>query len=606
MLRRRVAVCLGCLSAVPTLLLVINLGLLVDLVHSRHATVSGPWFWTFARWLQEAGVAGPWMNRYDSWLLLLVSTSVILALVEWALLLLYFRQVQIAALDTSLHLLKAVYEQSRRVEAPAWFAGSPAAQEHRLVDVCGRLRDALTQWWSVAPRAGTLVGLLLLLALSINFFLALLVVLLAVFLWRIYQRIQVHTQARLERYRTLVRTRGMQLLQNFHAAQTIAGFGGQVPESRSTGAAIERYRQEAARAVTTTSSLRPWVLLLSALGIAILLLVVGLSPGGTLAGTLVLMLAIARAAPPTARLGRVLVRMDEYQSLADELFAYLDKTPSVGQMAGAAALPRITRDVRWENVSLAGDEHPLLADVSLTVPAGQMAAFLSLDCGTPPALASLCLRYVDPEAGRILLDATDVRSVTLDSLRREVAVAAADGSLFTGTIEDNIRCGRAGYGGQQIERAAEICRVLDAVQNLPQALLTTVGPGGRDVAPSIAFRIGLARAVLGNPSLIIIEEPRGDLSDETIATLEAAMGQARTGRTVILLPSRLASLRAADRIFLFHQGRLHAEGKHAELLKQNALYRHLNYVLFTPFRDVVPCDQDHEADQPERHSVVLP
>jgi ABC-type transport system involved in Fe-S cluster assembly fused permease/ATPase subunit len=78
--------------------------------------------------------------------------------------------------------------------------------------------------------------------------------------------------------------------------------------------------------------------------------------------------------------------------------------------------------------------------------------------------------------------------------------------------------------------------------------------------------------------------------------IDAALTQARAGRTVIVLPSRLATLRSADRVFLFHQGKLHGEGKHTELLKENALYRHLNYILFTPFRDVVPCEQNHESN----------
>jgi ABC-type multidrug transport system fused ATPase/permease subunit len=178
-------------------------------------------------------------------------------------------------------------------------------------------------------------------------------------------------------------------------------------------------------------------------------------------------------------------------------------------------------------------------------------------------------------------------------------VAAAHGALFTDTIEDNIRCGRGGFSAEDISAAAETCHVLDAIQNFPQGLLTTVGPGGRDLEDSISFRIGLARAVVGNPSLIIVEEPEAAESEEHAQTIDAAITQAREGRTMILLPKRLHTLRKADRIFLFHQGRLQAEGKHAELLKQNALYRHLNYVMFTPFRDVTPCEQNHASPSAE-------
>jgi ABC-type multidrug transport system fused ATPase/permease subunit len=463
------SVCLGCLSAVPTILLVANLGLLVDLVRSRHASGQVSWTWPLASWLDNLGVSWPWADRYDYWLLTLLGSLVTLALVEWALLLLYFRNVHLAALDTSIRLLTAVYEQSRRLDAPDWFADSQPPTEHRLVEACGRLRDGLSQWWMTVPRAISVIALLLLLSLSINFFLTLLALLLAIFLWRSYLRIQVRIAAKADRYRSLIETRESQWLEGFRAAQTVAGFGGQIPENQSLRDASVRYRREAARAAICTSSLRPWLLLLLACGAAILVLVVGLSPSQNLAGTTILILAVLRMAPAALRLRNELDRIPKSETVAREVFAYLDETPAVGQMAGAAALASVAREIRWENVTFTGNsETPLLDDVSLTVPAGTLAAFLSLDCGTPPALANLCLRYADPGTGRILLDGADVRSVTLESLRRQVVVAAADGTLFTGTIEDNIRSGRSGYTTQHIEVSAKTCHLLDPIQNLPQ------------------------------------------------------------------------------------------------------------------------------------------
>ena len=147
----------------------------------------------------------------------------------------------------------------------------------------------------------------------------------------------------------------------------------------------------------------------------------------------------------------------------------------------------------------------------------------------------------------------------------------------------------------QIDDAARRLRGLEAIKDLPEAFATTVGPGGTNVAASIAFRIGLARAMIGNPSVLIVQEPP-EPTDETEAhAIDAALQQLRSGRTLIVVPSRLATLRAADRVFLIHQGRLHAEGTHTELLQANALYRHLNYVLFTPFREVMPCGPNDVA-----------
>jgi ATP-binding cassette subfamily B protein len=201
----------------------------------------------------------------------------------------------------------------------------------------------------------------------------------------------------------------------------------------------------------------------------------------------------------------------------------------------------------------------------------------------------LLLRHQDPTAGRILLDGTDLRSLTLRSLREQIAFAAADGMLFSGTIADNIRCGRAEYTQDQIDEAARRCEVYETVKRLPEAFATVVGPAGTNLPSSTAFRLGLARAVAGNPSVVIVQEPPETPDEEESLAIAAALQRVRAERTLIVIPANLAMLRGVERVLLIHQGRLHAEGTHTELLHANALYRHLNYILFTPFRDVVPC-----------------
>lgn len=595
--RRRVAAFLGCLSALPTVLLVINLGLLIDLVHSRHGGGAGSAVWSFEPWLGGLQPFWPALDRYDHCLLTLVASLVVLALTEFGLLLLYFRSAQFAALDTSIRLRTAVCEQSRRLEPPDWFARTQTSSEHRLLETCNRVRDALAFWWATAPRAVSLIAILTALSLAIDFFLALLLILLVVLLWRVYERFQVRAEASAAGFQSQVTAREGQWLQGFRASRTVAGLGGQMPEGQSLRVASQRYRREAALAAVSSSLLQPCLLLLLVCGAAALLLVVGLSAQGTLAGKFVLFVAVMRMCSPVARLRRAIDTVHQSEDAAAAIFAFLDKTPTIGQMAGAAALSPLVREISWENVSVSGEsDEPILTDVSLSIPAGSLAVFLSADQLASQALAGLCLRYEDPGAGRIMADGVDIRSVTLNSLRQQIVLASADGMLFTGTIEDNICCGREGYSSEAIEAVAESCHVLDAIQNLPQSLLTTVGPQGRDLEISVAFRIGLARAVLGNPSLIIVEEPAGSFEEAAATAVDAALEQIRRDRTVLVLPSRLATLRSANEVFVFHEGRLRTSGGHADLLKQDALYRHLNYVLFSPFRDVIPNEQQHDQD----------
>jgi ABC-type multidrug transport system fused ATPase/permease subunit len=268
----------------------------------------------------------------------------------------------------------------------------------------------------------------------------------------------------------------------------------------------------------------------------------------------------------------------------------------VGQIAGALEIGPLASELRWEGVGIADHAgRPLLTDLSFSIPGGSQTAILASDCHTPLTVVGLFLRYRDPGTGRILFDGTDLRSLTIRSLRQQIAFAAADGMLFTGTIADNIRGQRAGLSQDQIEDTARLCQVLEAIKDLPDGFATTVGPGGTSVAASVAFRIGLARAAIGNPSLLIVQEPPATADENEAQTLDAAWHPLRGGRTLIVVPSRLATLRAVDRIVLIHQGRLHGEGAHTELLHANALYRHLNYVLFTPFREITPCGPNGQA-----------
>jgi subfamily B ATP-binding cassette protein MsbA len=326
------------------------------------------------------------------------------------------------------------------------------------------------------------------------------------------------------------------------------------------------------------------------MGAALFLLVVGLSPRPLPTGLAVLALILARLALPVVRLQRAIQTVQRADEAAEEVFAYLDRTPGVGQIAGAFACGGVTREIRWEGVAVAGHAgKPLLTDLSLSIPAGSRTAIVASDCHTPLTMVGLLLRHQDPTAGRILLDGTDLRSLTLRSLREQIAFAAADGMLFSGTIADNIRCGRAEYTQDQIDEAARRCEVYETVKRLPEAFATVVGPAGTNLPSSTAFRLGLARAVAGNPSVVIVQEPPETPDEEESLAIAAALQRVRAERTLIVIPANLAMLRGVERVLLIHQGRLHAEGTHTELLHANALYRHLNYILFTPFRDVVPC-----------------
>ena len=581
---------LGFASALLTVLLVADVGLILDLVHSLRGDELVLDNWRFAAWLGLPNASWGWLDRYENCLLGLLAALLILATAESLSLLLLYRAGELAAWDAVAQLQIAVYGQVRRLGVPDWFEREGRQAEQRVLADCLSVREGLAACWTTVPRSACASVLLLALAAYVDFFLSLLAILLVLFVWRLYQRLQTRSDVANRNAQAQLTAREHAVLDAFRTARIVEGVTAAATDDESFVAAFDRYRRDTRHGLTARVALGPWLLWLLGMGAALLLLVVGLSPRPTPTGLGVLALALARLALPVIRMRRAIQTVHQADEAAEEVFAYLDRTPGVGQIAGALALPGLAREIRWEGVCIAGHAgRPLLADLSLSIRAGSQTALVASDCHAPLTMVGLFLRHKDPAAGRILVDGTDLRSVTLRSLREQIAFAAADGMLFSGTIADNLRCGRMGFTQDKIDDAARRCEVYEAIKALPEAFATAVGPGGTNVPASTAFRIGLARAMIVNPSVLIVQEPPEPAEEKEAQAIDAALQQVRTGRTLVVIPSRLATLRAADRVFLIHQGRLQAEGTHTELLQANALYRHLNYILFTPFRDVMPC-----------------
>jgi ABC-type multidrug transport system fused ATPase/permease subunit len=206
---------------------------------------------------------------------------------------------------------------------------------------------------------------------------------------------------------------------------------------------------------------------------------------------------------------------------------------------------------------------------------------ISTDTRAPAALARVAARLVDPSSGHVLLDGKDLRDLHLHQLRRRCIVVSADPMLFTGSIAENICCGEA-FSSQQIDDACRRTGSLECFKQLPQGLDTIVGPLGIDLPEVTEYRVALARALIRDPRLLIIEEPQVD--NGQLEQLGEAIDAAAAGCTTLVLAAEAEQLRRADRVLLIHQGRFAETGSHAELLRDSDLYRHLNYMRFHPYR----------------------
>jgi ABC-type multidrug transport system fused ATPase/permease subunit len=251
-------------------------------------------------------------------------------------------------------------------------------------------------------------------------------------------------------------------------------------------------------------------------------------------------------------------------------------------VVGAEFLPPLSDRLEFDNVSLRepGTGRALLQGVSLTIRAGERVALVGPDDMEKHALVYLMNRFLDPTAGEIRIDQHNLRWVTLDSLRAQIGTVLMHNLVFHDTVANNIGCGDNAYTLGQIIEAAKIAHAHHFIQKLPKGYETPIGELGHTLGISEQFRIALARAILRDPALLIIEEPENTLDEETKALLDDTWARVLPGRTTIFLPHRISTIRSCDMLVLLHKGRVHATGVHKELLAQDPLYRHLHYLEF--------------------------
>jgi ATP-binding cassette subfamily B protein len=316
------------------------------------------------------------------------------------------------------------------------------------------------------------------------------------------------------------------------------------------------------------------------------LLVIHVLRGGHPAAALMLaccLLVVYRSAGQLETLNSLSTEGSEH---AEEIAAYLKRIPSVSQTPGASFLQPMAKTLTFNQLSFQTAQFPgLIRNLDLRINAEERLALLSLQPTAAYALASLVPRFVDPDLGQVLIDGRDIREATLESLRAESIFVGGHDPVFNASALENITCGQGDISRQQAIEAAKLVHADHFVRNLPKGYDTILGEHGVSLDAGQMFRLNLARAVVRQPALLIIEEPVVALDNETKALLDDAYQRVCSNRTVIFLPHRLSTVKRCSRIILIHEGRVVVDGVHDQLVKSSELYRHWEYVRFNPFRD---------------------
>jgi ATP-binding cassette subfamily B protein len=252
----------------------------------------------------------------------------------------------------------------------------------------------------------------------------------------------------------------------------------------------------------------------------------------------------------------------------------------------------------YKNVAEPAEEDWVLRDVSFRISPGQTFAIVGHTGAGKTTLISLLLRFYDIQRGQILLDGVDIRFLDLQDLRRHFGIVLQDPFLFTGTIESNIRLGTPNISREHVERAIDKIGLADFVHSLPEGIATSVNERGSTLSVGQRQLINFARALAHNPRFLILDEATSSVDTKTELLIREALDRLLTGRTALVIAHRLSTIQYADRILVFHKGRLREQGAHQELLAQRGIYYRLYQLQYKEQELHLPQDANGSATLP--------
>ncbi len=261
---------------------------------------------------------------------------------------------------------------------------------------------------------------------------------------------------------------------------------------------------------------------------------------------------------------------------ARRVFEILDAPVEVKSPAQPRRIPRLGGAVKFENVSFAyGGSEAVVRDLDLEVKPGQCVAILGATGAGKSVLMSLVPRFFDPTAGRVLIDGVDLRELDLDQLRRNIGLVFQESFLFSNTVAANIAFGHPEATPAQIEQAARIAAAHDFIVKLPQGYDTVLGESGNSLSGGQRQRLAIARAVLLEPAILLLDDPTAAIDSETEHEIFEALDRAIAGRTTFIVAHRLSTLRRADFIIVLERGRIVQRGTHEQLMRESGPYQHV-------------------------------
>jgi subfamily B ATP-binding cassette protein MsbA len=373
------------------------------------------------------------------------------------------------------------------------------------------------------------------------------------------------------------------LQETISGTRIVKAFSMEEYENKRFAVENERLFRLILKAISVTAVSSPFMEFLGGLGISAIIfyggyqVIHGQSTPGTFFSFLTALIMLYE---PVKRLTNVNNMIQQGFAGADRVFSIIDLVPEIRNAEDALPLPRISREIEIRDVSFRYEETPVLKHINLTIRAGEAVAFVGMSGGGKTTLVNLIPRFYDVTEGSLLIDGHDIRSVTVESLRGQIAIVTQQTILFNDTVRNNIAYGDIDRTQEEIVAAATAANAREFIMRLPLGYDTLIGEQGTKLSGGERQRISIARALLKNAPILILDEATSSLDSEAEIEVQEALENLMKGRTTLVIAHRLSTIRNADRIIVLVNGEIIEEGTHETLLACQGEYCRLYNMQF--------------------------